>query len=146
MVTVNNTLGKVRCDRCGTTFRMDKFTPDEREWHWCSKDCRLKFKRKRRRRNPIGEVVRLHISPAGEGTIGYGNNWATAREAALSRDDRRCQECGITESQHVEEYGSGLHVHHQTPLRRFNTPEEANQLENLVSLCCECHGKMEMKA
>ncbi len=125
---------------------MSAFTPEEKDGHWCSRDCRLKFNKKRRQRNPIGEVVRLHITPEGEDTVSYGANWASVREAALTRDTRRCQQCGMDETQHVKEYSMGLHVHHKTPLRQFDSPKEANRLENLVSLCCECHGELEMIA
>jgi len=69
----------------------------------------------------------------------YGPNWYDQRRKVLKRDQHRCQRCGITEPQHRQESGRGLDVHHKTPFREFNDYTEANQLENLISLCLSCH-------
>jgi predicted HNH restriction endonuclease len=34
-------------------------------------------------------------------------------------------------------------VHHITPIRDFDTPEEANTLDNLITLCEPCHAQWE---
>jgi 5-methylcytosine-specific restriction endonuclease McrA len=34
-------------------------------------------------------------------------------------------------------------VHHKVPRREFDTADEAHNLENLVTLCCRCHGRAE---
>jgi len=72
----------------------------------------------------------------------YGPNWQAQRQKALSRDGYRCQICGAEQD--------GLHVHHKRPFRQFNyTPhenenyKEANQVENLVTLCPSCHRRAE---
>jgi DEAD/DEAH box helicase domain-containing protein len=41
------------------------------------------------------------------------------------------------------EIGRGHHVHHITPFRSFRDPDQANRLENLVTLCPNCHRKAE---
>ena len=68
----------------------------------------------------------------------YGSNWISQRKRARKRDDYTCQKCGISE----KNYGHELSVHHKTPFVYFETYLEANQLENLVSLCEPCHREM----
>lgn len=67
----------------------------------------------------------------------YGMEWQSIRKSVRTRDEYRCQVCGIKES------GNEHHVHHKTPFRSFTDPQKANQLENLVTLCNNCHQKVE---
>lgn len=69
----------------------------------------------------------------------YGDEWDEIREEAIERDDEQCSSCGLTRSEHREEYSEDLHVHHKEPLRSFESVEEAHQLSNLVTLCKSCH-------
>lgn len=73
----------------------------------------------------------------------YGRNWHGQRRNALRRDNYKCKHCGITENAHREQYKAGLDVHHITPFRRFDKPVNANQLDNLVTLCRRCHNRLE---
>lgn len=73
----------------------------------------------------------------------YGSNWHEQRRLALERDQNRCRRCGCSTEQHRAEYGIGLDVHHVQPLRTFDTPEAANDLDNLVTLCRGCHNRIE---
>jgi DEAD/DEAH box helicase domain-containing protein len=57
------------------------------------------------------------------------------RRAALERDGHTCQVCGA---------GEPLDVHHKQPLRSFRSFEEGNRLENLISLCPNCHRRAEI--
>ena len=76
----------------------------------------------------------------------YGPGWQKIRERVRARDNFSCQMCGRPE-------GTRQHdVHHKTPFRQFiqagfaNLEEaraRANQLENLVTLCPECHRQAE---
>jgi DEAD/DEAH box helicase domain-containing protein len=63
----------------------------------------------------------------------YGREWPKIRKMVLERDQYRCQICGS--------HGNAalLHVHHRIPFRSFHNTEEANQLENLITLCPNCH-------
>lgn len=67
----------------------------------------------------------------------YGPNWEQQRQRARARDHYTCQQCGAREE------GKPFHVHHRIPFRRFSSPEEANRLENLVTLCPRCHRRLE---
>lgn len=67
----------------------------------------------------------------------YGPRWPALRERVRARDGYRCQSCGATEN------GRTHDVHHKSPFRAFATREQANQLENLVTLCPNCHRRAE---
>ncbi|TDL30706.1 HNH endonuclease [Jeotgalibacillus sp. S-D1] len=67
----------------------------------------------------------------------YGADWLNQRRLARKRDNYCCLKCGISEV----EYGQELSVHHKTPFVYFEKYEEANILENLMSLCEPCHRK-----
>jgi group II intron reverse transcriptase/maturase len=63
--------------------------------------------------------------------------WKDKRREALERDEWTCQKCG----RDLEE--SSPHVHHRKPYSKYNNPHEAHKLNNLTSLCAECHRQIE---
>ncbi len=73
----------------------------------------------------------------------YGPGWNRIRERVRERDGFNCQVCGRMEN------GREHDVHHCVPFRTFRDEagridrERANQLDNLVTLCPECHHKVE---
>lgn len=74
----------------------------------------------------------------------YGPGWTRIRDTVRQRDEYRCQVCGTLE-------GTRQHdVHHKVPFRKFRDEagrvlrEKANELNNLTTLCPECHQKAEM--
>jgi DEAD/DEAH box helicase domain-containing protein len=67
----------------------------------------------------------------------YGPNWRQQRDLARARDEYRCQVCGAPEQ------GRSHAVHHKIPFRTFPSYEQANRLENLVTLCPACHRRVE---
>ena len=67
----------------------------------------------------------------------YGSDWTQQRDRARSRDEFRCQVCGLEEGDREH------HVHHKTPFRQFDSPKAANQISNLVTLCPSCHRRVE---
>lgn len=75
----------------------------------------------------------------------YGPNWQEVRQRALARDNHRCRTCGAEAKP-----GQGLHIHHIRPFREYGyIPGEndnylqANQLDNLATLCPSCHRQAE---
>ena len=62
--------------------------------------------------------------------------WRAVREAAMSRDGRLCVDC-MKKGMYVP----AEEVHHIIPLSpdNINDPTIALNLDNLVSLCRECH-------
>jgi len=69
----------------------------------------------------------------------YNKRFRENRKMALQRDNKNCQSCGLSNQDHVKEYGHGLHVNHIQPLASFDVPGDAHDLQNLVSLCIQCH-------
>ena len=67
----------------------------------------------------------------------YGPEWPQQRAIALTRDKHTCRVCGTRSDM------QSLHVHHKIPFRAFDTPWQANRLENLVTLCPACHQRAE---
>lgn len=67
----------------------------------------------------------------------YGKNWYSTRRAILKRDSNTCQICGVSAPR--------LHIHHKRPFRLFDNPTQANQHDNLITLCASCHRVEESK-
>ncbi|UCD98450.1 MAG: DEAD/DEAH box helicase [Chloroflexota bacterium] len=67
----------------------------------------------------------------------YGSNWIEQRNLARARDNYQCQVCGNSEIEREHD------VHHKTPFRQFQSFLEANQLQNLITLCPTCHRRVE---
>jgi DEAD/DEAH box helicase domain-containing protein len=67
----------------------------------------------------------------------YGPQWQTIRDRVRARDGYRCQNCGAPEK------GRTHHIHHKIPFRAFASREQANQLDNLTTLCPDCHRRAE---
>ena len=72
----------------------------------------------------------------------YGPNWPAQRQKALERDHHACRTCNAS--------GSLLHVHHVRPFREYGYVPgqnecylQANQLDNLLTLCPSCHRRAE---
>ncbi|SFK67562.1 HNH endonuclease [Halogranum rubrum] len=73
------------------------------------------------------------------GHLDYGSNWERQRQKTLERDNYECQHCGLTNAEHEAEWNQGLHIHHRVKRRKFDDHRNANRLENLVTLCRDCH-------
>ncbi len=73
----------------------------------------------------------------------YGPDWPRIREQVRARDGYACQVCGRPET------GRQHDVHHKVPFRMFRDEsgrilrDKANQLDNLITLCPECHKQAE---
>lgn len=131
----------------------ERLTPEEMANRW---GCTVSIVKRKLQRYAIetrsrgARKAEKHPRWAG-GDMEYGPNWSEQRRKALERDTPEdgdepvCQRCGMTDSTHKAEYGSALYVHHITPRREFVDAtgeydyEAANRLENLITVCCECH-------
>jgi len=72
----------------------------------------------------------------GGGLFDGGVGWLRLADQIRERDGRRCRRCGKTEA----ENGRRLPVDHLIPRRLWPSIEEANNPDNLATLCDECHG------
>lgn len=83
-----------------------------------------------------------HPNWKGGGNEPYGKGWNGVRQRALERDCYSCVICSKTE----EEIGRNPDVHHIIPVRAFidsdrYRKEDAHYLENVATLCIDCHRK-----
>jgi len=106
---------ELACNQCGITF---KGRPNRK---FCSPECYHQYRKE-------------HRAPPKQP---YGPDWKTQRRKALRRDNHTCQECGGNTN------GRTSDVHHIIPFREFGIErhKEANQLDNLITLCRSCHMK-----
>jgi len=61
------------------------------------------------------------------------------RERVWERDNYQCVGCGMTMLQHIERWRKRLTVNHINGQGR-NSVIPDNRLENLETLCLQCHG------
>lgn len=119
---------QTECEWCGESLTLPERQIERAENNFCSHQCNASYRSVHIR----GEDHPLYVDGSHEN---FGPNWRQARQDARERDNHTCQSCGITEDALTRE----LHVHHIIPRRKFDSPAEANDLNNLVSLCASCH-------
>jgi hypothetical protein len=125
----------VECWVCGETFKVERHVAEGDRDHVCSPDCRAEY---------ISRTMGGEDSPHWKGgEAPYGPGWTVRKKRRVRiRDQARCQECGATEPEHLVEFGTKHDVHHVTPARECDSPEERNAMNNLVTLCHgACHEK-----
>jgi len=124
----------VRCTWCGESLSRKKSRVLNHERQFCDEECEGAWRSQRQ----SGDG-----NPNWQGGIDdeypFGSNWEEQRVKALERDEV-CQRCGEDGS------GARLSVHHIESRRSFDKSDlesEANDLENLITLCMPCHGAVE---
>ncbi len=66
----------------------------------------------------------------------YGGN----AQAVLERDNFECQDCGMTQEQHIIVFGNRLNIHHKDITgKSTKKPFKNNDMDNLRTLCIRCH-------
>lgn len=132
-----------KCEWCGDTFEYAKSheSQDDFRGDFCSRKCSHEWQSE----NIRGES---HPNYKGGETRHYGPNWKEQREKALKRDGYQCRVCGIDNQTCKTRYEEQLHVHHDTPRRKFEKDgifdhEAANRVSNLITLCPSHHRLVE---
>lgn len=122
------------CEQCGKEF--EGYEGNGNRNRFCSLKCFGAWQR-----DTKWQAAENHPNWRGGKEPYYGPTWDAARKAARARDNYTCQDCGITEA----ELGKALDVHHLVRFGDFgrHRHEEANRLDNLVSLCYRCHTRRE---
>lgn len=116
----------VSYEQCDDEFTVYRWKAENQETFYCDRKYYSNYLSENRdwdyhRRNP------------------YGPYWHRLRVCVLERDEYTCQRWGSTET----ETDRSLEVHHIIPIRKFEKPDDANSIGNLVSLCGSCHRKVE---
>lgn len=127
------------CEWCGSVFRKTKSAIERRPKHdLCSRECWREW--------CSAEWVNENHPNWRGGKEGYkGPSWEPQRERAIQRDGEKCVMCGRSEESHYRMYDIGLHVHHIIPFRVYGLKnhQEANRLDNLITVCQSCHRSIE---
>lgn len=144
------------CVRCGCLFTPVKLHTGYNKMisynagKTCSHECHMAWIRENEdRKQKISEAFTGDKHPNWQGgtSRGYGSyrgpNWKQQRTKALKRDGYKCIVCGMTNDEHMEKYGNGLHVNHIEPYHNINNYKIANRLSNLESLCVTHHSQRE---
>lgn len=60
------------------------------------------------------------------------------RQAVLERDGHKCVKCGMTDEEHREKWSRPITIDHK------NKDRSNNSMENLQTLCLQCHGNKDL--
>lgn len=122
----------ISCDWCKK--EIIRIPAGIKKHNFCSTSCMGKYQTK----NYSGENSKHWV---GDYQKYYGSDWNHQRNAARERDNFECQFCGINET--VRQHD----VHHKKAFATFGIERhiEANELNNLITLCNSCHSKIEPK-
>lgn len=126
---------KLQCAICGRDYFRKQDQVKTRNSVFCSRSCFGTWK-SRNWRGPqnVNWSGGYKYKNGGEA---YHGGWEKIRKTIRERDGHRCRRCGSRGR------GRSLEVHHIIPIRRWDTPAEANRSENLVTLCWKCHAEAE---
>lgn len=98
---------EVKCSFCGTIKLVKPYILKTVKNHFCSKPCAGKYRSLYNR--GIKNANYIH----GEGYFPYPSEFNdTLKEEIRKRDNYKCQNCGMTEEEHLSVYGTLLTVHH----------------------------------
>lgn len=124
------------CDYCGDEYEDYRSKIQRHNRQFCCQSCYADWR---------SENVHGENHPQWEGgNRGYGEGWnENKRRNVRERDGFQCVWCGMTQESHKDQFGSVLSVHHIRPARTFDSPEERNAPENLITLCRQCHHRWE---
>lgn len=123
------------CLNCDESVLRPRWVHERSERTFCSQQCRGQWFKET-------GLMRGENAPnwkAGTSYQYYGAEWRCIRQDILERDGHKCQYCGLAESQSLEQHGCSLHVHHRTPIRNYDSVDDAHDKDNLITLCQKCH-------
>lgn len=119
---------RTTCPNCETGLQVLRSRLDrQRRGVFCDTDCYGEWLSE----NVVGPAHHQWVG----GAINYGQTWWRIRRQSLVRDEYECQYCGKSR----KEIGRNSDVHHRIPVRRFDRPETAHSLNNVITLCRSCH-------
>lgn len=109
-----------------------KYLDSSKKWKKENKERTNKTRREWAKRNP-------HKAKESRDKHRFGGNV----QAVLERDNFECQDCGMTQEQHIIIFNKRLDIHHIDGFGK-NAPKEIknNDMLNLITLCHRCHAKI----
>lgn len=122
---------RCECEHCEERFDVLESDYERGNGRFCSRRCLARWTSE----NRTGEDHHQWLEEGGT----YTGRWWSVRRRALRRDQFRCQACRKT----VSAMDRNPDVHHIEPVRRFDDPDQAHRLSNVVSLCRSCHRRAE---
>jgi len=129
----------LNCEWCGDEFRAHGKHVDNARF--CSSECYGTWIKEEQ---PKEEHSRYNNGNGVSDRLDYGPGWnEQKRERVRERDGHACVVCGMSQSEHLEECGLKLNVHHIIPVRDSDNPEVHNDKANLITLCAACHQRWE---
>jgi len=129
---------KHTCENCGSKYKNYKSSD---ETVCCSRDCYAEWMSETRR----GENA---YAWKGGRYFYYGPSWQKQRKKCLKDSGYMCERCGMSNERHKDMFGQSLHVHHIKKFKEFGLEQhtKANRQENLMTVCRDCHYKVERKS
>ncbi len=126
---------KCNCAWCDKELiKTPKYIEKRKYGPFCSTNCQSNFRSK----FIVGEE---NPNYKGGDIEYYGPTWSFARRQTREKYNNTCQRCG----RHADEVRLNTAVHHIKPFRDFGVEKhkEANDLNNLICYCNNCHKKVE---
>jgi len=108
------------CKQCGSEMTVLASTAKQGYGKFCDRDCLSTW---------------LSEQWGGPGERVYNGRWREIRRQALERDDHECQHCGKSKV----DIGHEPDGHHIIPVRKYEDPQNAHRLNNVICLCRSCH-------
>jgi transposase len=75
-------------------------------------------------------------NPNDEKSVYDTGRFQRLREEVINRDGGECVHCGTGRKEHLEKFGTDIHVHHKTPIKDGGAKYDA---DNLITICKSCH-------
>lgn len=132
----------IECQNCGDKFKVKKSRLEsENHGKYCSRKCYEEAK---------SEMMKGENNPQFIDGRSYdkrcyrGDEWYEIRKECYERDNYTCQVCGVKciGRKNLNDKNSDklIQAHHIEP---YNGNEENNRLDNLITVCAQCHKKIE---
>lgn len=122
----------VVCEQCNKNYTVHKCQKTKQNpTRFCSRKCQYDWLSENMKgiKNKLFRGGTLKLKD-------YGKSWFATKSAILKRDNRKCAVC--------KQEKKVMEVHHIVKLRYFNgDTEKANKPDNLITLCPQCHKKVE---
>lgn len=130
-------------DGCQSKWQIGRSLDTKRDMQLLTCDeCGVEFREYESKRSGSSVYCTRECYRAGEPEVrNYGENWKEQRKLALEEKGKVCHFLGC--EKRTCDDGRELHIHHLTPMLEYETPEESNELSNLIPVCAKHHPILE---